>query len=208
MLRAVALALSLLALAGCGADNVYAPLEEVSARAYRAEGPPTLTLITAINNRSGQGGHSALMVSGSQRVIFDPAGTWWHPTAPERGDVLFGITPTMLEFYSDYHARPTYHVVFQELTVSPEMAEQALALVQAHGPASKATCGQSVSGILQELGFTNVRRAWYPHKIMRDFANVPGVQERKVFDNEVDAHSPDGPRVARVLDDGIAFEDQ
>lgn len=191
MIRVLLLALLLPVLAACGADNVYAPMTEVSSRAYRDAGPAKITLMTAINNRSGSGGHSALLISGSQRVIFDPAGTWHHPTVPERGDVLFGMTPTMLEFYLDYHARPTYHMVLQEITVSPEVAERALQIVQAHGPASKATCGQSVSGILQQLGYTQVKRRWYPDKIMRDFASVPGVTERKIFDDTEDPHSPE-----------------
>lgn len=206
MLRALALTLLLPVLAACGADNVYAPLTEVQSRAYREPGPTTLTLITAINNRSGSGGHSALVVSGSQRVIFDPAGTWHHPTAPERGDVIFGITPTMYDFYIDYHARPTYHVVSQEITVSPETAERALQLVQAHGPASKATCGQSVSGILRELGFTQVGRSWFPDRIMRDFASVPGVVQTEIYDDTEDAHSPGKPGIRAVNDDGIVFE--
>ncbi len=198
--------LALPLLAACAADNIYDPMEEVQRRAFAADDAPKLTLMTAISNRSGAGGHSALMVSGSQRVIFDPAGTWHHPTVPERGDVLFGITPTMLDFYIDYHARPTYHMVIQDIIVSPEMAERALSLVQAHGPASKATCGQSVSGILRELGFSSVRRAWFPERIMRDFGKVPGVTERKVFDDTVDEHSPSRPGVARVADDGLVFD--
>ena len=56
MLRAAALALILPLLAACGAESVYDPLEEAQARAYRAEGPATLTLLTAISNRSGAGG--------------------------------------------------------------------------------------------------------------------------------------------------------
>ncbi|KIT17087.1 hypothetical protein [Jannaschia aquimarina] len=196
-----------LALAGCGADNIYAPLEEVQSRAWSEPGPTKLTLITAINNRSGSGGHSALMISGSQRVIYDPAGTWWHPVAPERGDVKYGITPQLLDFYVDYHARPTYHVVMQEITVSPEIAERALRLVQERGPASKATCGQVVSGVLRDLGFTQVRQGWFPDRIMRDFANVPGVNESKVFDDTVDPWSPERPGVARIEDDGIVLED-
>lgn len=203
MFRALALIVLLPLLAACGADNIYAPLSEVQDRAYRAEGPTTLTLMTAINNRSGAGGHSALMVSGSQRVIFDPAGTWRHPTVPERGDVLYGITPTMLEFYVDYHARPTYHFVSQEITVPAELAERALQLVQAHGPASKATCGQSVSGLLRELGYTQVNRRWYPDRIMRDFADVPGVRRTERFDDTVDPHSPGAPTITRINDDGF-----
>ncbi|GIT90844.1 hypothetical protein JANAI62_12990 [Jannaschia pagri] len=206
MLRALAVMLLVPLLVACGAEAIYDPLEEVERRAYAAPGPAKLTLITAINNRSGDGGHSALMVSGSQRVLFDPAGTWHHPTVPERGDVLYGITPTMLEFYTDYHARPTYHVVIQDLTVTPEQAERALSLVQAHGPASKATCGVSVSGILRELGYTQVRQSWFPDNVMRSFAAVPGVTERKIFDDTVDAHSPERPRVKAITDDGFVRE--
>ncbi|WP_298436857.1 hypothetical protein [uncultured Jannaschia sp.] len=203
MLRACLTALMLPLLAACGADNIYAPLEEVAARAYVEPGPAKLTLLTAINNRSGSGGHSALMVSGSQRVIFDPAGTWWHPTAPERGDVKFGVTPAIYDIYLDYHARPEYHMVMQEITVSPEMAERALQIVQAHGPASKATCGQSVSGILRELGFSQVRQSWYPDRIMDDFAKVPGVTERKLFDDTDDPHSPGRPPVTFDADGNV-----
>ncbi len=206
MLRLMALTLLLPLLAACGADNVYAPLVEVQSRAYREAGPATLTLMTAINNRSGSGGHSALMVSGSQRVIFDPAGTWYHPTAPERGDVIFGVTPQMLDFYVDYHARPTYHLVSQKIVVSPEQAERALQLVQAHGPASKATCGQSVSGILRELGYRQVGQSFFPANIMRDFQGVPGVVRTEVYDDTVDASSPERPRVIAIEDDGIVFD--
>ncbi|WP_308916432.1 hypothetical protein [Jannaschia sp. LMIT008] len=182
---------ALLALGACTAEHRYDPLTDVAARAYAHPGPATLTLVTAINNRSGEGGHSALLVNGSQRVMFDPAGTWRHPTVPERGDVLFGMTPLMYEYYKDYHARPTYHVVMQEVTVPPATAERALQLVQAHGSASKATCGQSVSGILRELGFTQVERSWFPARIMNDFQDVPRVRRTELFDDTEDAYSPE-----------------
>ena len=77
--RAAAVALAL-ALAACS-ESVYAPAEEARARAWVEPGPPTLTLVTAVSNRDGSGGHSALMVSGGQRVIFDPRG---HVVAPAR----------------------------------------------------------------------------------------------------------------------------
>ena len=55
LLRALLLAL-LLPLAACGAKSVYAPEAEVQRAIYRAEGPPSITLFTMINNRSGEGG--------------------------------------------------------------------------------------------------------------------------------------------------------
>ncbi|MEM8823506.1 MAG: hypothetical protein AAGF30_07850 [Pseudomonadota bacterium] len=192
MLRRIAiLTLAPALLTACAAvDNVYAPLDQVAAYAWQEPGPPKLTLITAINNRSGEGAHSALMVSGSQRVIFDPAGSWWNPDAPERGDVKYGISPPMLDIYVDYHARPAYRMVLQEIEVTHDVAERAIALVEAHGPTGMATCGRSVSGILNQLGFTEVRQSWFPKRIMRDFARLPGVTETVVRDDTEDAHSP------------------
>ena len=189
--RLAALLATLLALAGCAVESVYAPLEESRARAWAAPGPPTLTLVTAVSNRDGSGGHSALIVSGAQRVIFDPAGTWWNPLAPERGDVKYGITPAMLGIYVDYHARPAYHLVLQRLVVMPETAERALRLVQDHGPAGKASCGRAVSGILRDLGFSQVGRTWFPVALMRDFGDLPGVATVRVFDDTEDAVSPE-----------------
>lgn len=202
ILRALATALGLALLAGC-AEPVFAPEAEVASRAFRAADAPAITLVTAISNRTGQGGHTALIVSGSQRVIFDPAGTWRNPAVPERGDVLYGITPAMLEYYTDYHARPAYHVVMQRLAVSPEQAERALRLVQAHGPANKATCAISVSGILRELGYGEVRRRWYPARVMEDFATVPGVVRTEIHDDTEDAASPGRPPVRAIGDDGF-----
>lgn len=201
MSRGLALvAVAALGLAGC-AEHVYAPETEVATRAWVEPGPPTLTLVTVIGNRDGHGGHSALVVSGSQRVVFDPAGSWHHPLAPERGDVLFGMTPTMLDYFVDYHARPAYRVVLQEVAVAPETAERALALVRAHGAARRAHCGVAVSGILREVGFAEVGRSWFPDRIMRDFAAVPGVEESVVTDDVEDPWAPERP-AARFDADG------
>lgn len=164
---------------------MWAPEEQVRAAAYAAEGPPAITLFTAVNNRSGAGGHSALMINASQRVIFDPAGTWWHRTVPERHDVLYGITPTMLDFYIDYHARETYRVVAQTVQVSPRVAELALARVQQNGSVPSALCGNAVSGVLQDIpGFESVRGSLFPGRIMASFGDLPGVVTRVYRDDD------------------------
>lgn len=186
----VAIALPLL-LAACGAESVWAPDEAVAAAAYRPAGEaPSITLYTAINNRSEEGGHSSLMINASQRVVFDPAGTWWHRTVPERNDVLYGMTPQMERFYLDYHARVTYRVVEQKIIVSPEVAEMALQLVEANGAVPKAMCANSVSGILSQLpGFESISRTYYPRKISNQFTQLPGVQTRTYFDDDADDNS-------------------
>jgi hypothetical protein len=185
LLKALILFLPLL-LAAC-AEPVWAPEEAVQKAIYRHNGPPAITLVTMINNRSGEGGHSALLINASQRVVFDPAGTWHHPTVPERNDVLFGMTPTMWDFYLDYHARESYHVVLQTVQVSPEIAELALRRVQEYGAVPKTQCSNSVSNILRGIpGFETVSRSLWPRRTMESFGALPGVVTQKIYDDSPD----------------------
>lgn len=186
--RLAILALTLL-LAACGADSVYAPDQAVSRARYSSKAPPSLTLITVINNRSGAGGHAALMIDADERVIFDPAGSWHHSAAPERNDVHYGITPLMLDFYIDYHARETYRVVMHTVHVSPELAARAKALAEEAGPVPKIYCSQATSGILRQLsGFEDVTRSFFPVQTMNSFAALPGVVEEVHIQNDA-AHN-------------------
>ena len=178
---------AMLALAGCGADHKWASDAEVQAARYHFDGPPSITLFTVINNHNGDGAHSGLLISGSERVMFDPAGTWYHPNLPERNDVHFGVTPKMVSFYIDYHARETFRVVEQTLVVSPEVAELALQRVLGNGSASKAMCAQSVSSILNGVpGFETIPRTWFPKRIMEAFGELPGVSSRTIRDEDAD----------------------
>ena len=139
----------LLSLAACGAEPKWADDAAVSRAAYVHEGPASITLFTVLNNRSGSGAHSGLMINGSQRVMFDPAGTWHHPYLPERNDVHYGMTDKMVAFYIDYHARVTYRVVQQTVYVTPAQAEIALQRAKGYGAVPKAMCARSVSSILR-----------------------------------------------------------
>lgn len=186
MVRLFAVLSLIVALAGCGgADNIWASDQAVSEAAYRHDGPPTLTLFTVISKASGSGAHSALMINGSQRVIFDPAGTFNHPNLPERHDVIYGMTNRAVDFYIDYHARVTYDVVRQDIVVSPQVAEMAKRAAEQYGAVPKAHCGQSVSAILRSLpGFESVPQSYYPKKIMDAFEELPGVRTKTFSDND------------------------
>jgi len=107
MRRLIVIMMLPLILAAC-AEPVSAPDADVQRAAFRYDAPPSITVITVISNRSGAGAHSALLINGSQRVMFDPAGTFHHPQLPERNDVIYGMQPKALEFYLDYHARETF----------------------------------------------------------------------------------------------------
>lgn len=185
-MRAVLLLVFLTVLSGCAISAALeATPEEIASNAYVADGPPKLTVFTVINNTSGSGGHTALMVSGSQRVIFDPAGSFYHADVAERGDVLYGMTPGWVQAYKSAHARSTYHVVSQEFVVTPEQAERALQLVASNGAVAGAFCTQSTSSILRQVpGFEDVDSTFYPAKLMKQLEIRPGVVTDRYYEND------------------------
>ncbi len=177
-------------LTACVADSVYAPDDVVQRAAYLPPvqpGAATVTLLTMISNSNGSGGHSALVIDGAQRLVFDPAGSWHHPSVPERNDVLYGMQPQLFGYYMDYHARESYHVVVQEVDVTPDVAAQLATAVQQAGPVPRAQCSRSISTILaQTPGFEAVSQGWFPARMMAQFENIPGVRTTRVYDDDSD----------------------
>ena len=98
-IRFLGLASLALAVAGCAVqERPNADPGTIANARYVDPGPTQMTLYTMINNRSGGGAHASLMISApSERIIFDPAGSFYSPAIPERDDVLFGITPSAEE---------------------------------------------------------------------------------------------------------------
>jgi len=140
-----------------------------------------------INNRSNEGAHTGLMVNGSQRMIFDPAGSFNHPQIPERNDAFFGITPRAHDFYIDYHARETYRVKENTLVVTPEQAEAALIALQQAGPVGPTRCNIAIVQVLRQVpGFDDVPGSIFPLNTMRYFESRPGVVTRIHRDNSPD----------------------
>lgn len=181
----VAVALTLTA---CGAaEPQWAPEDQVQAARYVHSGPPTVTLFTVLSTRSGNGAHTGLMVNADERVMFDPAGTWHHPRLPERNDVHHGMTPKMVNFYIDYHARETYDVVEQTVVVTPEIAALVKRRIQENGAVPKAQCAIVTSKILRGIpGFEGLPQTWQPKVLMNGFAQLPGVTTRKITDDDAD----------------------
>lgn len=173
----------LAALAACGTKPVYDSPAEVQSRAYTHDGPPALTLITMVNNRTGAGGHSSLMINASQRTMYDPAGRYFNSTVPEQNDLLYGITPEILKRYVSFHARDTHHVVLQKVEVSPAVAEQAFALAKQRGTSWDAMCSTNVTRILGNVqGFEHLRGSIFPARLMKNFADLPGVETEMVYE--------------------------
>jgi hypothetical protein len=179
------LTLSAVLLAGCAEKGKESPTQEIEAGIFAHQGEPKITLITMINNRTGSGGHSALLVQGTQSVIFDPAGTFEHEQVPERGDVLYGMSPQWIQIYKSAHARTNFHVVSQEFTVTPAQAARAMQLVQGKGTVPSALCANATSGILRQIpGFQTIRQGYYPLKLMDQAEHLPGVKTTRYYEDD------------------------
>jgi hypothetical protein len=188
MLTRIAVSVALCAaLAACGAESIYAPDEAVRAATFVSGEPPSITLYTVISNRSNGGAHTGLLIDGSQRVMFDPAGSWTHPELPERNDVFFGVTDRMVNYYIDYHARETFRMVEQKVYVSPQVAQLVMQRAMAYGAVPQAQCSNSTSRILSGVpGFESLGNTWFPLKLSERFAELPGVTTRVILDEDAD----------------------
>lgn len=177
-------------LAGCGAEPIWAPDEAVQRARYVSGEPPSITLYTVVRKTTGSGEHAGLLIDGSQRVMFDPAGTWRHPAVPERNDVHYGITEQMRKFYIDYHARETYDVIVQKIPVSREVADMAIRRAEAYGAVNKGFCAIGVGDVLRGLpGFEDIPRTFFPNRIAKVIDGKPGVTRRVYEDGDPDNNS-------------------
>ncbi|MBI6629310.1 hypothetical protein [Pontibaca salina] len=184
MRRLLCLGALLLVVAGCATRGPVADDEIIAAVSYRDPGPTSLTLYTMVNNRTGKGGHSALLINGYERVIFDPAGSFQSDLVPQRDDVLFGITPAIEQAYRSSHARSTYHVVRQTIDVTPQQAEAAYRMALDYGPVPGAFCAAATSRVLNRVpGFEEaIRPTMFPTKLRDQVAALPDVTSDKYYE--------------------------
>lgn len=192
MFRVVRLCVALAAvgyLAACEINEDSGVDLNVADVAYVHDGPKRLTLYTMVSNDTGAGAHTSLLINGSQRVAWDPAGSFRADSIVSRGDVVYGMSPGMVDFYTRFHARETYHVIIQELDVSPEVAEIALRRAQAMGAQPQATCALSTAELLRGVpGFEDMPSSYYPLKLKEAFARK-GPVTRELFEYDGDDKS-------------------
>lgn len=190
LVRNVFASLALVVLTACGggaAKAPFAPDAAVQSARYVHDGPPAITLFTVVNNKTGAGAHSGLLINASERVLFDPAGSFYHPRLPERNDLHYGMSDRMVAFYIDYHARETYRVIEQTVNVSPQVAELVKARAIARGAVAKSFCANSISGILSDVpGFESIGSTMFPNKLSAAFGELPGVTTRTITDDDAD----------------------
>ena len=138
-----------------------------------------------VSKRSGSGAHSGLLINGRERILFDPAGTFQLPFAPERNDVHYGMTDRAVAVYIDYHARQTYDVIEQRLPVTLAQAETIARLAKAYGPVPKAQCALSIARVLSQVqGFESIPVGYFPVRLSEAFGKMRGVRIRKISDDD------------------------
>jgi len=184
-IKPIVMLCAMLSLTAC-AKEIYAPDSAVQKASYVHGGAPTLTLLTMINNKNGNGGHTSLLINASERIMYDPAGRWYSSLVPERNDVLFGVTPTILKRYNSFHARDTHHVVISEIQVSAQVAEIAYRAALQQGASHDAMCANNTSSLLAKVpGFEDLGVTWSPARLSKKFAKLPGVKTTKYYENDV-----------------------
>ena len=192
-----------LAISACATPEVWAPDDVVARAIYSDPGRNYITLYTMKGVGTDRGAHTALLINASQRVMFDPAGSWSQDVMPERNDVLFGVSPRLEDYYVSFHARVTFYVIGQTAEVSPEVAERAFNLVLKAGPVAQSRCARVTSEVLRQLpGFSSISQTWQPNSIEADFAKLPGVVTREYRENDDDDKSIAAARIKAALTTG------
>ncbi len=167
-------------------NNTVAPPAEIAAMHIENDQTPFISLITMINTNSNGGEHSALLINGSQQILYDPAGTFRHSRVLRSEDVMYGMTPGLADYYNSYHARFGYYVKIQKLEISLEQADAMIIRTQAEGAVPKLTCGRATSEILNDFPqFAHIRTTYFPGRVMRLFGEVEGVVTTEVHEDDI-----------------------
>lgn len=196
LLRMTFALLLLAVLAGCESYEPARP-EDIARARYVSPEPASITLYSMVNARSGRSAHSALLINGSERALYDPAGTFTHPELPRAGDIHYGMTPRFVDYYERYHARFSHFVQAQTVEVSRETADLVLANAQAEGKTLKMHCGLAVAAVLRPVSpFSDVRSSYFPEGARKDFARIPGVVDSYVYEVDIGKNLVGAPAIA------------
>lgn len=186
MLRCLMALLLAVTLSGCEVYTSATP-EQIAGARYVSPEPPSVTLMSMVNTKSGRSAHSGLLINGSQQVLYDPAGTFSHSDLPRAGDIHYGMTPRFVDYYERYHARFDYFVEAQKVPVTREAADRIIANAQARGGSFKLECALTAAAVLQPVPPFDqyVHTTLFPESLRQDFARIPGMKAHYVYENDV-----------------------
>ncbi len=179
-----------LLLAAC-AEHVVSDPELVAARRYTSQERPYVELVTTVKRDTEKGAHVGLIINGSERVIWDPAGTFQHEDLAEVEDVHHGATDRLVSYYKRYHARFSHYVQSQRVYLDPASAERLLISARNHGAVPKMFCSTATADVLRVLPqFANVSRSMFPERLRASFARIPGVEDSYIEEQDTGQNVP------------------
>ncbi len=188
--KLVVLVMMLIGLTGC-AREVASSSEEISRVAHRSEEPPYIAIVNMVDRSDQRAAHTAMIINASQRVIYDPAGTFQHRDLVERGDIHYGATDRMVDYYERYHARFSHFVHTQKIYLTAEQAERILRRTEAQGPSPKMFCTIHTGQILKDIPeFSYISVGFFPENLRRQIAKYPGVVDSYVYENDLEKAVP------------------
>ncbi len=154
-----------------------ASVAEIRRVHYKSDEPPSITLMSMVEESSGRSEHVGILINGSERVLYDPAGTYYVVGRPRRNDIHYGMRDVWIEHYESFHARLGFYVETQRKEVPLAVADQAIRLSEEKGETYYAFCADSASWVLRQLpGFESIPRTFSPNSIRKAFAKLPGVK--------------------------------
>ena len=167
------------------AEHIVSDPATVAAVRYKSDEPPYVELVTMVKKSTGKGAHSALIINASERVIFDPAGTFQHEELAEVEDVHHGATDRLVSYYQRYHARFSHFVHVQRVYLDPQTAERLLRRAQSNGAVGKMFCSNETAQVLKTVPqFSNFRTSMFPELLRVDMAKVPNVIDSYVYEDD------------------------
>ena len=153
------------------------PARDADLLRYRHPGRATVTLITVLSKRAGSGGHSALIVNGEHRVIFDLEGSLSYSSLAVSGDVIYGANPAVVESFIGYHTRNTDDTVTETLDIADAVASDLLIRVMLYKTVMRSFGTQSVGAPSRSTpGFGGMGPMFPSKNLMESFATQPGVR--------------------------------
>lgn len=173
-------------LAACTKPDYPRASQAAADAAFYSAGPPYyIALENMVYTSNNNSEHTGLLINGSQRVLYDPAGSYYVKTRPRRNDIHYGMTDPWVKQYESFHARLGFHVVKQTKMVTREVADLAIRKSEEQGETYHMMCAVSVSKVLRQLpGFESIPQTMSPDRLMEAFAKLPGVTTEEIYEDD------------------------
>jgi len=139
---------------------------------------PMLTLLTVRAEVPDTGNHSAMMVTGAERVIFDPAGSFGGTGVAVHDDIISDVSEPALDLLLAFQTPDGFVVVRHDLPVTPKVPSLALTQFAQRPATTSGGCAYGIAEVLGGLpGFPGFDGLMMPDRVIVRFAALPGVRE-------------------------------